>query len=447
MYITMSAVQVKGSQNKDPPFWQKPVGTGSVHYVRLGPVLQTDVNRVPRQEPRRYGYGWLCFTALQWIDLISGMISVLALFISIDGVANWFGWNIQSDLQWPMWHENILCYNSSPTLQNETTETCINDTDSFDLAFGDDSTVGMQYAYNTTNAGLQNYCKNNQDYMLPDNLGRNWNQTHYQCQVITSKHGGFYVWWALRLVFVISAIFQLARVYFSLKKDNRYSPVRPKYFACKPDFWRWWEYALTSPIQIFIIGLSFFMGSQSELIALAGLQAALCFMGFIVEKRIDKLYKAKIKSLHPKAGQSVKEKDSILKIIKILIVLSAAWAFFVIIWDYVLWPRFNRQANNPENCHYGSKMPKEVRFIVWAEYILFLLFGLTQTMQVIIFFLDINYWPQNFTNINLMEHYWKHQQEKRWYQFTMVYSILSITAKTLLEFGLLQLSVQFSEMI
>lgn len=410
-------------------FWHVKIDTGK---KRKGIEFSA---RKELNEVRRYQN----FTLLQWIDLISGILSLIALLISIDGVANLFGWNVDSRLDWPMWHENIVCYNSSSRM---STEICINDEVSFDQAFQNYSAVGMQYAYNTTNAALQRYCKKNEDYMLPDNIGRQWNETNYECQIITQKSGGFYVWTALRMVFAISACFQLGRFKFSRQPSSRYEEERTVYWAFKPDFWRWWEYALTSPIQIFIIGLSFFMGSKSELMSLAGLQAALCFMGFIIEKRIDKLYKAKIKELG-----SDQSKDNVLKYIKILIVLSAAWTFFVIIWDFVLWPRFNRQANNPENCHYGSKMPKEVRFIVWAEYILFLLFGLTQTMQVIIFFLDTNYWSQNFTDNNTMKEYWKHRREKRWYQFTMVYSILSITAKTLLEFGLLELSRRFGEMI
>jgi hypothetical protein len=415
------------------PFWHVK--------INAGPNRNIDFNTInENNEVRRYR----TFTLLQWIDLISGILSLIALFISIDGVANLLGWNVDSRLEWPMWHENILCYNSS---LHTSTEICINDKASFDQAFQNYSAVGMQYAYNTSNAALQGYCKKNEDYILPDNIGRQWNETKYQCQIITQKSGGFYVWTALRMVFAISACFQLGRFVLSRQESKRYQESRTKYWAHKPDFWRWWEYALTSPIQIFIIGLSFFMGSKSELMALAGLQAALCFMGFIIEKRIDKLYKAKIKVL-----RGEKSKDNDLKYIKILIVLSAAWTFFVIIWDFILWPRFNRQANNPENCHYGAPMPKEVRFIVWAEYILFLSFGLTQTLQVIVFIFDTSHFLRVFVNLNSSKEnsnyeYFESRRKKRWYQFTTIYSILSITAKTLLEFGLLELSRRFSEMI
>ena len=435
------------------PFWHFKINTtgledGGNDVDEAATVLLPEANKPSNAKPK---------TWVQAIDLCSGLLSILALYLTIPH--NGSLWKINNDLEWPMWHENILCYN---TIDQVATETCINDASSFHAAFGNESRAGMQYAYNTTNAALQNYCKNNEAYMLPDNLGRYWNDTQYQCQIITQKHGAFRIWDALRVVFSISAIFQLTRFFLSRAEDNRYSPPRRKYYARKPDFWRWWEYALTSSIQIVIIGLSFFMGSQSELLALAGLQGALCFMGFSIEKRIDKLYKAKIKQSKlaasapkcpPESTCLLKPKSKKLKYVKILVLLSAAWAFFIIIWGFILMPRFNRQADNPDNCYYGAEMPAEVRIIVYGELTLFAAFGVVQTIQVLLFIYKTYDRDQNqiyaeeFAQQSKSHQEWNDEREAQWETFAGIYSLLSITAKTILEFGLLELSRRFSDMI
>ena len=116
-------------------------------------------------------------------------------------------------------------------------------------------------------------------------------------------------------------------------------------------------------------------------------------------------------------------------------------------------PRFNRQADNPENCYYGDKMPAEVRIIVYGELTLFAAFGVVQTIQVLLFIYKTYDRDQNqiyaeeFAQQSKSHQEWNDEREAQWETFAGIYSLLSITAKTILEFGLLELSRRFSDMI
>ena len=67
--------------------------------------------------------------------------------------------------------------------------------------FENTTTARMQFAYNATNAIAQQYChKDPASYALP-RLGRTWNDTRYECIVLTRQEDGFDLWLALRLVF------------------------------------------------------------------------------------------------------------------------------------------------------------------------------------------------------------------------------------------------------
>lgn len=81
------------------------------------------------------------------------------------------------------------------------------------------------------------------------------------------------IWTLLAIVFVVSGCFQLYRF---LTYASHYRPTGP-------DFGRWVEYLLTSPLQIFIIAMSVLVRDTFLLVTLTFLQAALILLGYLLE--------------------------------------------------------------------------------------------------------------------------------------------------------------------
>lgn len=81
------------------------------------------------------------------------------------------------------------------------------------------------------------------------------------------------IWILLAIVFVVSGSFQLYRF---LTYASHYRPTGP-------DFGRWVEYLLTSPLQIFIIAISVLVRDTFLLVTLTFLQASLILLGYLLE--------------------------------------------------------------------------------------------------------------------------------------------------------------------
>ena len=446
------------------PFWHHPGKAGVVFRPISAPTLvasakytEEELNIINHLQERK-----TCKVNLTVLDFVCGFLSLLALFLTIPGLVS--EWNIDNSLRWPMWHENVLCYNATfnaSLLQQKASymqQPMLNFTATDELRlhyiFREHTAAGMQFAFNTSKAMTDQYCAvheswwedkdtqhlhrymNKRERYMPPRLGRTWDGTRYECSVLAQQAPGFDLWSALRLVFLISLVFQWGRAWLGTKTNNHHAsttyPDAVKWYdPHKPDFWRWWEYALTSSIQTAIIALSFFLGNRDEVLCLAALQAALCLLGFVIEKRIDKLYKAKIKPTHAENPYK-----TAFKVAKLLILLTAAWSFFVIIW-YILLARFDRGVQGSNDCDYGNTMPDAVYFIVYGQLVLFLLFGIAQTVHVGVALIHTMIPVRNIA---------KHRI-KTWYWMAVVYSLLSIIAKTILEIGLLWLSKEAVHMI
>ncbi len=418
------------------PFWHVKLPTGTGEFNISGKYSDPTIEQTLEAK-----------SSLPTQDAICSFFSLAAFFLTFSAS--------KTSQKWQLWGEHVLCYpyNSTYTEIDFTSGSC---TGEEYKQFQHHPALAMQYAYNSTNYAVEQYCNDADQiwglpkvqYSLPE-VPRRWNETNFNCMITTYDAGGFWIWHALRFIFAISFLFQFARFSMAPNKDNSilywglnkifadYYKILLEYFGVteykpyQPDFWRWYEYALTSGIQVAIIGLSFFIGNVSELLALSTLQSALCFMGFIIEKRIDKIYKARIDD----RDQAIKYK----KKTKIFIVLGSAWTFFAIIW-YVLINRFIIQSKNPSNCAFGEDFPNAIYFIVIAECILFGLFGCWQTLQVICCFT----WgvPNKAQEVTL-----KQKRIETWIFYTRGYTWLSLISKTILEIGLLWFALSFDEMI
>ena len=92
-----------------------------------------------------------------------------------------------------------------------------------------------------------------------------------------------------------------------------------------------------------------------------------------------------------------------------------------------------------KDCDYKNNMPDAVYFIVIGEFVLFFLFGFAQLMHVYIALLQ----TLSADNATLL----KQNSIRMWYHMTIVYSLLSIVAKTILEIGLLWLAKEAANML
>lgn len=415
------------------PFWHRPRQSSVVFRPVSVPAPAVPLADMQKEAIEQFSGAHKSWFTLARLDFVCGLLSLVALVLTIPW--NGSAFNINNSLRWPMWHEHVLCYNRTFNASHlDRVSVDIASTASVRRVFENATAAGMQFAYNATDALAQQYChKDPASYALP-RLGRTWNDTRYECSVLTRKADGFDLWLALRLVFAISLLFQWGRAWAATySRDDGTKLYNPH----KADFWRWWEYALTSSIQTAIIALSFFIGSRSEVLCLAGLQGALCLLGFAIEKRIDKLYKYKIKGGSDNESKPENASKSNFKVAKLLILFTAAWSFFAIIWSILL-DRFDRQRDASTDCRMGSSMPDAVTFIVWGEFFLFLSFGLAQTWHVF----RALYQTAYYTGEELMQ-----RRIALWYWVAVRYSVLSIVAKTILEIGLLWLSQVSADML
>lgn len=187
-----------------------------------------------------------------------------------------------------------------------------------------------------------------------------------------------------------------------------------------PEFWRWVEYALTAPLQIVIISSTFGVSDRSLLLALGGTQGGLMLLGFSLEQQIRKY--SKYRNKDPTSRRNRHQG------LKLFYLLWSAWALHSIVW-YVLLDRYYRQVENIVSCKLPGEMPEFVNFIVIGEFILFSLFGLVPTIQCIYIYYRK---PQEASVVKVAD-------SRMWDLVSVVYGVLSVVAKTLLEYGFLGL--------
>ena len=211
---------------------------------------------------------------------------------------------------------------------------------------------------------------------------------------------------------------------------NRFVKYRT-YCADKPELWRWVEYALTAPLQILLIAYSVFIGDRATLFNLMGLQGAMVLVGYINEKHIDKIWKRAINQRT--TGTSFKWG---YEWYKLTLLMTFSWLFFLAIWWTIL-TRFARQVDNQSDCQFIDKMPTEVNFILWTQSLLFASFGIVQTLQVDHMRQNINRISKDDDVTNAAEI--ENIRANSWHTVTLWYSILSVTAKTILEGGFIAL--------
>lgn len=426
---------------------------------------------------------------IKWLDYFSCFLSIIAFVLAL-----WYGNSHPFSIE--LWDENVLVSPNTTMAVYQNLNASVNSTE-----------VELRSAQLITGLELRSqsvegFCYEKRSVY---NIKRQWNNTLYVGSAIIEPAawpGTVRPWYLLIWIFLVSIVFQGKR---ALNNEDS-KPSVELYNPLKPDYWRWVEYALTSPFQVFLIATSVMIGERSQLLSLMGLQGALVMLGFANEKRIDKFYKRAIKIFGTHKFDPGEEQEITSfatpenqynrfrpqnKVIKLVVLMVMSWLFFALIW-FIILSRFGRQARNLDDCAFADEMPWAVWFIVTGQLTLFAAFGLVQTWQVWRVFRDLGVYYRIFkedsamcvvfnktkdkfikfnTNDDKEEYYTSNQQKdnkeelvkletkddkkafsirkrkESWNAVALWYSLLSVLAKSLLEFGFIFLVTAQEDMV
>ena len=294
-----------------------------------------------------------------------------------------------------------------------------------------------------------------------------WGSESFTGMPVAIVDTGFQQWACLFFVLLVSWAFQAARWYLSDHDFYGFS-YRP---SRGPDFWRWFEYVLTSPLQIVLVCSAFQMGERNMLVLIAALQAGLVLGGYLIEIAMESVCVGLISEYAPRtvhtavqvssyqpvkvqqpwmpdaAGKDNEEfyddldtdndteyanvlSSDRLMPLKLLLIVVICNAFHVVIWTVIL-VQFSGQAMASNRCSEEDDdgMPWFVWLIVIGQFIFFTLFGLVSFMQWF-------YVVFRFRLAPTVE-----SKRRMWMTMAFRYSILSVSAKLFLEIGFIAFSL------
>jgi hypothetical protein len=288
------------------------------------------------------------------------------------------------------------------------------------------------------------------------------------------------VWGFLIWIYFWSCFFQWWRFYQSKELEGRRSfglpwPHKGLYKPwLGPEFSRWLEYLFTSPCQAVLVSISFGFGSVDTLLGHFGMQAAMVLFGYEIEQQVKKVFKRTLQTYEvsntwkAEGLEPQRMHHALTRNMRLYVYLATAWLLHLLIWG-VSFPgvgsapwgiggqyyrvKHNQDANKERSTL--SDMPWFVELIFWSQYFFFSLFGFVCTAQVIqaLFFIKPTVFNKNQLDAlnaeNRISHkppyseqtatamLFKSRVRKNWISYSRAYSILSITAKTILEVGFL----------
>jgi len=242
------------------------------------------------------------------------------------------------------------------------------------------ATSTMVSTISETNKTLMSLCTKDGDtstkLAMPDILF-SINSTDYQGSVFVSN---FYFpidnKTLMGFVLTISLLFHSWRVYQSVEADFEHNF---KHIVDEPDFLRWIEYTLTSPLQIIIVCSTVYIRNISDIMQLSALQGSLSLSGWTLEILISGLEQSRICMTNRRDNHYQNFNENLLKFV---LVFSYSVLCHIIIWWNIL-NRYFMHEENLELCNFGVKhLPHILKNIVYLQCILFSFFGLVPLSQV-----------------------------------------------------------------
>jgi len=249
------------------------------------------------------------------------------------------------------------------------------------------------------------------------------------------------------IVFTTSILFQGWRCWQydqgeGRSKNRLYNPQKG------PEFSRWLEYFFTSPVQILIVSSSFGFATVDSLLGQSGMQAALVLLGYNIEQQIKKIYKRKTgKKQDKKPSKFEHMLAGFVADIRLWVYLFFAWTLHVAIWGipgvtgFGIGGKYNLLQKQLEACvHPTQKINDAVTWIYWLQYVFFTLFGIVCSFHV--------FWAKfSFNSNDLRDDQTQIEQltKDQWKSISCLYGILSVSAKTALEAGLVMYVNMYKE--
>jgi hypothetical protein len=257
------------------------------------------------------------------------------------------------------------------------------------------------------------------------------------------KYGGFSMEGVIHASHVnLNAIAFFIYLFSASFQGSRFQLFETKCQPAGPEVSRWLEYAFTSPLQVLLVALSFGVSNIDILLGYFGMQLALVIMGYGIEQQIKKTYLRKPETSREKFYSIL---EPTVKDIRGPMYLLVSWILHLLIWGIPGWwhagiTRWGIAGQYAYIHKYQNKcgdpnfaMQAFVDVIFWGQFVCFSLFGLVCTAQ----FLRARYLGTNDDtkkDIKACEEY-----KSNWALYSLLYAVLSVTAKTVLEVGFLGL--------
>jgi len=254
-----------------------------------------------------------------------------------------------------------------------------------------------------------------------------WGNNNYSGISLGMDNGHSYKPWVmLQWILLCSVFFQGGRFWAFAELEDADENELFQYVPSRgPDFWRWVEYALTSPLQIIIIAGSFYLRETMLISLMAALQGALVVSGYAIEMEIQALYAEKIALRQSQAPRKTFQSKNVLLIqMKLIFLLLCAYLCHIIIWT-ILITKFRLSEQALIDCQNPSVMPPEIIIIIVLECALFSLFGVVLTVQALKAMFIAQITPE-YTHV-------------QWANVSAWYTVLSLSAKLILEWGFISM--------
>ena len=203
---------------------------------------------------------------------------------------------------------------------------------------------------------------------------------------------------------------------------------------------RWLEYALTSPLQILLIGWTFDVVAESAVTLLACAQLGLVLLGLPIERYIDKLYKNRIKAQFQSGNKELHVNKATQCWLSAFVYFVLAAVIHAFVWRVLLVRR--NDTLDQLDCVQDQAVPgsdlKEsvdsgqsiISAIFWIEFALFTCFAFVLAWTFVKACLTLK--STSEADARAVMH-----DSNRWNN--IYYGILSVSSKLALEIGLLLL--------
>ena len=281
--------------------------------------------------------------------------------------------------------------------------------------------LNMSDSIEATNKSLATLCgRHNEPRMTLPSISFTLNSTVLRGSVFCTSTKNTYDSVVLMvLILLISCAFHVWRAAFYEPQEatveiEHYGSVQQQlcpglsYYIARPDFARWLEYTITSPMQIIVVCGTVYIRNSEQIALISTLQGALTLGGWTIELFIYHLQIAARES-----GKFSAPFNAIFA--KMATVFAAAIYTHYVVWSIIM-AVYDKHGQNLQQCDLGLEaFPSILGDIITLQYVLFSAFGAVPLLQIL------------WVLIAPTE-----EAQHMWLMAGVLYATLSITSKSVL---------------